>query len=119
MSILDLTNREDTRRFLHVAVPGIAAVLVTIGVMASDIAALVASTVLLVFDAALSRINTTDRVRQWFYPVTALVALAALGVGHWVDLEAAQWFAIIPILLGGSVAAAKTPSGSEDAARPQ
>ncbi|MCC9181060.1 MULTISPECIES: phage holin [Mycolicibacterium] len=109
MTILDLQNRDDTRRFLHVALPGIAAVLVAVGVLTSDLAPLVASTVMTVFDSVLSRVNTSDKARKWFYPLMGLGAVGLLGVGHWLNADTAQWLAVVPILLGGSVAAAKTP----------
>ncbi|QBP29690.1 holin [Mycobacterium phage Typha] len=113
MNILDLRSGDDVRRFLHVALPGIAALLVTVSVLTTELAPLVVSTVLTIADSVLSRVNTTDKVRKWFYPLMGAAALGLLALGHYLNTETAQWLAIVPILLGGGVGAANTNSSAD------
>lgn len=108
MSLFDIHSWADARAFLHVALPGIAAILVAAGYLTGDDAGLWVALVLVVADAGLSSFNSANGFRKLLYP--ALVAGGALLVryGYTTDATWALWTGLAPILFGGGVAAANT-----------
>lgn len=110
MSVFDIKSWGDVRAFLHVTFPAIAGVLVMAGLWSAAVAPLVVALVLAVSDASLSTANTADGFRKWYYPVQGAVSALLLGLGIFADAQLAPVLALVPIFLGGGVAAANTPT---------
>lgn len=110
MDVFALRTREDVRSFIHSTAPALVTFLVGVGALSNSVAPYVLALVLAVFDAGLSRLNTVDGVRKWLYPV--LGALSSLGIflGIVTEAQIAPYLALIPVILGGGIAAAKTSS---------
>lgn len=108
MTLFDIHTWGDVRAFIHSAAPGLAVLLVGVGALSGELAPLIVAIVLAVSDAGLSRVNTVDGFRKWLYPV--LGALSALGIflGIVTQQQISLWLSVIPILIGGGVAAANT-----------
>lgn len=107
-SLLGIKTWSDLRAFIHTAIPGLAVFLVTMGILTATKANLVAALLLAVFDSTLSHINTADGFRRWVYPVLGTGATLLIGWGIFTQDQIAPWLALIPILLGGGLAAANT-----------
>lgn len=112
MNLLNIRTWADARAFLHVALPAVAAVLVTASYISADIAALWLALLLVVIDAGLSTFNSASGFRKFLYPF--LVAAGALLVryGYTTDQTWALWTGLAPVLFGGGVAAANTDTSS-------
>ncbi len=110
MSVFDIRSAGDFRAFIHVVAPGLAALVVGYGVLDASQAALIVGLVLAVASPALAAVNTADGFRKWFYPVMGAAAAALIGFGIVAESDITPWLAFIPVLLGGGVAAANTPT---------
>lgn len=108
MSLLDIHSWADARAFLHVALPAVAAVLVTAGYVASDFAALWLAFLLVVIDAGLSTFYSANGFRKALYPLLAAGGALLIRYGFTTDATWALWTGLAPILFGGGVAAANT-----------
>lgn len=119
MSLFDIHTPADARAFAHVALPGIATILVAAGYLTGELAGLWLALVLVIIDASLSSFNTANGFRKFLYP--ALVAVGALLVryGYTTDATWALWTGLAPILFGGGVAAANTDTSSGKHALPE
>ena len=110
MNVFDIKSWGDLRAFIHVAFPAIAGVLVMAGVWSGTAAPLIVAMVMAATDASLSTANTADGFRKWYYPLQGAVSTALIGFGVVTEAQIAPLLALVPIFLGGGVAAANTPT---------
>jgi hypothetical protein len=112
MTLLDIRTWGDVRAFLHSAVPLTAAAAVTSGLLTEQHSLLWVALVLAVVDPAISWSNSTG-FRKGLYAVLLAANAVLIGVfGLWTQGDIAPWLSLIPILLGGGVAAANTPTST-------
>lgn len=110
MNLLEIRTWADARAFLHVALPGVAGILVAASYVASDLATLWVAFALILVDAGLSTFNTASGFRKLLYPVLAAGGALLIRYGFTTDDTWALWTGLAPILFGGGVAAANTPT---------
>lgn len=110
MNLLEIRTLADARAFLHTALPGIAVLLVGAGALGADVAALWVAFLAVVIDASLSTFNTSNGFRKFLYPFLAAGSALLIRYGYTTDETWALWSSIVPILFGGGVAAANTPT---------
>lgn len=110
VSLLDIRSLADVRAFLSTALPGLASVLVIAGTLTADVANLWTAFVLVVIHAGVSTFNTANGFRKFLYPFLAAGSALLIRYGYTTDETWALWFSIVPILFGGGVAAANTPT---------
>lgn len=114
MNLLNIRSWADARAFLHVALPSLAAILATAGIVASDIATLWVAAILVAVDATLSTFNTASGFRKLLYPALAATGALLVRYGVTTDEVWALWTGAVPILFGSSVAAANTNTTPSD-----
>lgn len=115
MSLLDIRTWGDVRAFIHSAAPTVAAAAVAAGLLNGTTSLLWVGLVLAVFDPALSFANS-DGVRKGLYAILAAANAVLIGVfGLWTQTQAATWWVLLPLLIGGGVAAANTPTSEPGA----
>lgn len=107
-NLLNIRSWADARAFLHVALPGVAAILVAAGYLTGDVAGLWVALGLVVFDAGLSTLNTASGFRKTLYPLLAAAGALLVRYGYTTDQTWALWTGLAPILFGPGVAAANT-----------
>lgn len=117
MNLLDIRTWADARAFLHVALPGLAAILVAAGYLTGDVAGLWVAFILVIADASLSSLNTASGFRKLLYPLLAAGGALLIRYGFTTDATWALWTGLAPILFGGGVAAANTPTSTGRHAR--
>lgn len=110
ISLLDIRSLADLRAFLSTALPGLAAVLVGAGALTADVATLWTAFALVVVHATVSTFNTANGFRKFLYPFLAAGSALLIRYGFTTDQTWALWSSIVPILIGGGVAAANTPT---------
>lgn len=110
MSLLDIRSWADARAFLHVALPGVAAILVAAGYLTADVAGLWVAFVLVLLQVGLSTFNTANGFRKVLYPLLGAAGALLIRYGYTTDAVWALWTGLAPILFGGGVAAANTPT---------
>lgn len=108
MNLLNIRTLADARAFLHVALPGIAGILVAAGYFTGDDAGLWVAAVLIVVDAGLSTFNSAIGFRKFLYPALAIGGALLIRYGITTDATWALWTGFAPILFGPSTAAANT-----------
>jgi hypothetical protein len=108
MNLLNIRTWADTRAFLHVALPAIAAVLAAAGYVTADVASLWVALALVVADAGLSTFNTANGFRKFLYPALAAGGALLVRYGFTTDQTWALWTGLVPVLFGSGVAAANT-----------
>lgn len=113
MNLLQIRTWADARAFLHVALPGIAAILVAAGYLTSNDANLWVALVLVVADVTLSTFNTANGFRKALYPLLAAGGALLVRYGVTTDAAWALWTGLAPILFGSGVAAANTPTSGD------
>jgi hypothetical protein len=112
MPVFGIRTWSDLRAFLHVFLPVLAVAAVSSGLLTQSDSLLWVGLASAVADPALS-FGNSDGFRRWFYGVALAANAVLIGVfGLWTPDAAAPWFALIPILLGGGVAAANTPTST-------
>lgn len=116
--MLGLRTWADWRAFLHVLLPAVATAAVGSGLLLENHAALWVALGTALLDPLLS-ITHSDGFRQALYGVALAANAVLIGVfGLWTEAQSAPWFALIPILISGGVAAANTPTTIDSDARP-
>jgi hypothetical protein len=108
MNLLNIRTWADARAFLHVALPGIAVILVSAGYLTDTDAGLWVALGLVLADAGLSTFNTASGFRQLLYPLLAAGGALLIRYGFTTDAAWALWTGLAPILFGGGVASANT-----------
>lgn len=108
MNLLNIRTFADFRAFLHVALPSVAAILVTAGYIVSDLAGLWLALLLVVIDVSLSTFYAATSFRKFLYPFVAAVGALLIRYGVTTDEVWTLWVGLVPILFGGGVAAANT-----------
>lgn len=112
MSLLDIRTWADVRAFLHSAVPAGAAAAVASGLLTQTVSLLWVALILALIDPALSFANSVG-ARKALYAVAFAANGVLIGVfGLWTEQQATAWWTLVPILIGGGVAAANTPTSS-------
>lgn len=119
MNLLNIRTWADARAFLHVALPGIAAILVAAGYLTGDDAGLWVALLLVLADAGLSSFNTASGFRKLLYPLLVTGGAVLIRYGYTTDEAWALWTGLAPILFGGGVAAANTDTSRGRHARPE
>lgn len=110
MPVFGIRTWNDVRAFLHVFLPVLAVAAVSSGLLTQSDSLLWVALAAAVADPALS-IGNSEGFRRWFYGVALALNAMLIGVfALWTPDQSAPWFALIPILLGGGVAAANTPT---------
>lgn len=112
MNLLEVRTWADARAFLHVALPGVAAILVAAGYLTSSDAGLWVALLLVIADAGLSSFNTASGFRKLLYPLLATAGALLVRYGYTTDATWALWTGLAPVLFGGGVAAANTPTSA-------
>ncbi len=109
MDVFGIRSWADARAFLHVALPGVSAILVAAGYITGQDASLWLALILVVVDAGMSSFNTASGFRKLLYPLLATSGALLVRYGITTDATWALWTGLAPILFGGGVAAANTP----------
>lgn len=112
MNLLNIRTWADVRAFLHVALPGIAAILVAAGYATDTDANLWIALVLVIVDAGMSMFNTANGFRKALYPLLAATGALLVRYGVTTDDTWALWAGLAPILFGGGVASANTDTSA-------
>lgn len=110
MNLLEIRTWADARAFLHVALPGVAGILAVAGYVSSEDAGLWLAAIFVVLDAGLSTFYTANGFRKFLYPALSITGLLLVRYGVTTSETWALWTGLVPILFGGGVAAANTPT---------
>jgi RsiW-degrading membrane proteinase PrsW (M82 family) len=113
MNLLNIRTWDDARNFIHVALPGLAVVLVGTGWVDNTIATAVVGVGVALFSPLLAPVNTVDGFRKFLYPVLGAVASLLIVLGYLNETDWTAWLAVITILLGAGTATANTPVSNQ------
>lgn len=106
--------KPETRGMLYTASAAVVTALVVFGVIASNIAAPITAVVLAAITLIYAMVHSESTLRTAAYALCAAVGALMVTLGTVSDDQSDALLAVIAPVLGISLAAAKTPTRSED-----
>lgn len=106
--------RPETRGTVYAVAAAVVAALVTFGVISSTMAAPIAGVVVATITLIYAIIHSESNLRTVIYGLCVAVGVLFVTIGTWTESESEALLAIVAPVLGITLAAAKTPTKTED-----
>lgn len=106
--------RPETRGTVYAVAAAVVAALVTFGVISSTMAAPIAGVIVATITLIYAIIHSESNLRTVIYGLCVAVGVLFVTLGTFTESESEALLAIVAPVLGITLAAAKTPTKSED-----